>query len=47
MASDATGVPYFRLLRYIVPYLIALISGWFIVALIPRFASMLVPQVGG
>ena len=47
VASGVTGVPYFRLLRYIVPYLIALISVWFIVALTPQLALMLVPQVGG
>jgi TRAP-type C4-dicarboxylate transport system permease large subunit len=41
VASGVTGVPYFRLLRYIVPYLIALISVWFIVALTPQLALML------
>ena len=44
VASGVTGVPYFRLLRYIVPYLIALISVWFIVALTPDLALMLLPD---
>ncbi|MEL6641470.1 MAG: TRAP transporter large permease [Pseudomonadota bacterium] len=47
VASGVTGVPYFRLLRYTVPYLFALISVWFIVALTPSLALMLIPEVGG
>ncbi len=43
VASGVTGVPYFRLLRYTVPYLVALISVWIIVALTPQLALMLVP----
>ncbi|MEM7544034.1 MAG: TRAP transporter large permease [Pseudomonadota bacterium] len=43
VASGVTGVPYFRLLRYTVPYLIALISTWFLVALMPWFALVLLP----
>jgi TRAP-type C4-dicarboxylate transport system permease large subunit len=44
VASGVTGVPYFRLLRYIVPYLIALISVWFFVALVPETALMILPD---
>ncbi len=44
VASGVTGVPYFRLLRYIVPYLVALLSVWFIVALTPELALMLLPN---
>jgi len=44
VASGVTGVPYFRILRYIVPYLIALISVWFLVALTPDLALMLLPN---
>ncbi|MFK7754490.1 MAG: TRAP transporter large permease [Sedimentitalea sp.] len=44
VASGVTGVPYFRLLRYTVPYLIALISVWFIVALTPQLALVLLPN---
>jgi C4-dicarboxylate transporter DctM subunit len=44
VASGVTGVPYFRLLKYTVPYLIALISIWIIVALTPELALMLLPN---
>ncbi len=44
VASGVTGVPYFRLLRYIVPYLIALISVWFFVALVPETALAILPE---
>ena len=44
VASGVTGVPYFRLLRYTVPYLIALISVWFLVALVPDIALVLLPS---
>ena len=44
VASGVTGVPYFRLLRYTVPYLIALISVWFLVALVPDLALILLPN---
>jgi TRAP-type C4-dicarboxylate transport system permease large subunit len=44
VASGVTGVPYFRLLKYTVPYLIALISVWIIVALTPELALMLLPN---
>jgi TRAP-type C4-dicarboxylate transport system permease large subunit len=44
VASGVTGVPYFRLLRYTVPYLIALISVWILVALVPDLALILLPN---
>jgi C4-dicarboxylate transporter DctM subunit len=44
VASGVTGVPYFRLLRYSTMYLVALISVWIIVALIPELALFLVPN---
>jgi C4-dicarboxylate transporter, DctM subunit len=44
VASGVTGVPYFRLLRYIWPYLIALITVWIIVALVPGLSTMLLPD---
>jgi TRAP-type C4-dicarboxylate transport system permease large subunit len=44
VASGVTGVPYFRILRYIVPYLFALISVWILVALIPDLALLLLPD---
>ncbi|KNX40804.1 Sialic acid TRAP transporter permease protein SiaT [Roseovarius tolerans] len=44
VASGVTGVPYFRLLRYTVPYLVALLSVWFIVALVPELSTALLPN---
>jgi len=44
VASGVTGVPYFRLLRYTVPYLIALIGVWILVALVPDLALVLLPD---
>ena len=38
------SVPYFRLLRYTVPYLFALISVWVIVSLVPELALALLPN---
>ena len=46
VASGVTGVPYFRLLRYIMPYLIALLLVWFITALTPALSTMLLPDRG-
>lgn len=43
VASGVTGVPYFRLLRYTVPYLIALIGVWLFVALVPWTALAILP----
>ena len=44
VASGVTGVPYFRLLRYSVAYLIALIAVWIITALFPELTSILLPN---
>ncbi len=44
VASGVTGVPYLRLLRYTVPYLVALITVWIIVALVPSLSTALLPQ---
>lgn len=44
VASGVTGVPYFRLLRYTVPYLAALIAVWFVVALVPELSTFLLPS---
>ena len=43
VASGVTGVPYFRLLRYTVAYLVALISVWLLVAMTPQLALILLP----
>lgn len=44
VASGVTGVPYFRLLPYTVPYLVALLLVWFAVALVPELSLMLLPN---
>ena len=44
VASGVTSVPYFRLLRYIVPYIIALLAVWFFVALVPETALAILPE---
>ncbi|MEL6574780.1 MAG: TRAP transporter large permease [Pseudomonadota bacterium] len=46
VASGVTGVPYFRLLRYTVAYLAALLTVWIIVALVPELTSVLLPDRG-
>jgi len=47
VASGVTGVPYFKLLRYTVPYLISLIVVWLVVALLPMLSTILLPNSGG
>ncbi|MEO0818896.1 MAG: TRAP transporter large permease [Pseudomonadota bacterium] len=44
VASGVTGVPYFRLLRYTIAYLAALLTVWFVVALVPELTSVLLPD---
>jgi TRAP-type C4-dicarboxylate transport system permease large subunit len=41
VASGITGIPYFRLLYYTMPYFIALMIVWFLVALVPQLATAL------
>lgn len=43
VASGVTGVPYFRLLKYTVPYLVTLITVWIVVAMVPLLTSILLP----
>ncbi len=42
VASSITGIPYFRLLGYTIPYLIALLSAWFIIAFWPPLTMFMV-----
>ena len=42
VASGITGIPYFRILKYTVPYLLALLICWFVIALIPELSTYLV-----
>ncbi|MEM9764804.1 MAG: TRAP transporter large permease subunit, partial [Pseudomonadota bacterium] len=44
VASGVTGVPYFRLLRFSSLYLVALLSVWLVVALVPQLSTLLLPQ---
>ncbi|NJM33376.1 MAG: TRAP transporter large permease [Rhodomicrobium sp.] len=46
VASGVTGVPYMKLLRYVVPYLIALVSVWLLVAMVPELSTALLPNRG-
>ena len=46
VASSVTGVPYFRLLNYTVPYLVALLAVWLFVALVPDLSTVLLPNRG-
>lgn len=44
VASGVTGVSYFRILRYIYPYILALVAVWVLVALVPSLSTMLLPN---
>ncbi len=44
VASGVTGVPYFRLLRYSVLYMLSLLAVWIFVAMTPDLATILLPE---
>ena len=46
VASGITGIPYFRILKYTVPYLIALMISWVIIALVPELTTMFLGSIG-
>ncbi|UCH73969.1 MAG: TRAP transporter large permease [Rhodospirillales bacterium] len=46
VASGITGIPYLRLLRYTMPYLIALLVAWLVIALWPPLSTMLLVHAG-
>ncbi len=46
VASGITGIPYFRILKFTVPYLIALMVCWLVVAMIPDLSTYLVSFQG-
>ena len=46
VASGITGIPYFRLLYYTMPYFIALSIVWLIVALVPDISTVLLVHEG-
>jgi len=46
VASGITGIPYFRLLRYTMPYLGALMIAWLLIALLPELSTILLVNKG-
>ena len=46
VASGITGIPYLRLLRYTMPYLLALMLAWLIIALVPQLSTILLFHEG-
>lgn len=46
VASGITGIPYFRLLKYTVPYLLALLLVWVVIALVPELSTILLVHEG-
>ncbi|MPZ09254.1 MAG: TRAP transporter large permease subunit [Kiloniellaceae bacterium] len=46
VASGITGIPYFRLLRYTLPYLGALMVAWLLIALLPELSTLLLVNKG-
>ena len=46
VASGITGLPYFRIVRRVIPYLISLLVVWVVVALIPLLSTYLVQFAG-
>lgn len=46
VASGMTGIPYFTIVRYVVPYLLALMIAWMIIAFWPPLSTFLL-QFGG
>lgn len=46
VASGITGIPYFRLLKYTMPYLFALLVTWMIIALVPQLSTLLLFHEG-
>ena len=46
VASGMTGIPYFSIVRFVLPYLFSLLAVWLLVAFVPPLATWLV-QFGG
>jgi len=46
VASGITGIPYFRLLKYTMPYFIALMVAWMVIALVPDLSTILLVHEG-
>ncbi len=46
VASGITGIPYFRLLKYTLPYLLSLLIIWVVIALVPELSTILLVHEG-
>ena len=46
VASGITGLPYFGIVRQVLPYLISLLIIWVIVALVPELSTFLIKFAG-
>lgn len=46
VASGITGLPYFRIVQQVLPYLAALLVVWIVVALIPDLSTILIKLAG-
>lgn len=46
VASGITGIPYFQLLRQVLPYLLALLAVWLLIAFVPALTTFLVQFSG-
>jgi len=46
VASGITGIPYFRLLKYVMPYFIALLLCWVVIAFVPELSTILLVHEG-
>jgi C4-dicarboxylate transporter DctM subunit len=44
VASGVTSIPYLKLAKAVVPYLVALISAWFVIAATPWLSLALIPK---
>ena len=46
VASGITGLPYFQIVRQVIPYLISLLVVWVIVAMVPELSTWLIQFAG-
>ncbi len=46
VASGITGIPYFQLLKHVLPYLFALLAAWMLIAFYPPLSTYLVQFAG-
>ncbi len=46
VASGITGLPYFRIVREVIPYLVSLLCIWVVVALVPQLSTFLIQFAG-